>query len=195
MNQFIKRIVSLDNIHQWEERDSIVKESVSQHSFKVAAICAYLFEQIEGQTSADWKNKLSYVQFKCQCIEASLFHDLDEAFIMRDLPHPIKYNSFNGDCIRDSIDGFVTHEISGTVFQKLFELSKSKDVHTVVKYCDWVALYTFLQRNHALGADSYLEERELCKDRIKEFEIDVQILLSNKFNVEVELCNKFVLYE
>lgn len=39
IQEFVKKIVSLDNVHQWAERDSVIKETVSQHSFKVASFC------------------------------------------------------------------------------------------------------------------------------------------------------------
>ena len=48
MKQFVNKIVTLDNIKQWAERDSVIKETVSQHSFKVSAICIYLIEQINN---------------------------------------------------------------------------------------------------------------------------------------------------
>ena len=50
MKEFLSKIETLDNIRQWEERDSIIKESVSQHSFKVSAVAVYLLKRLDDCT-------------------------------------------------------------------------------------------------------------------------------------------------
>lgn len=49
IQEFVKKIVSLDNVHQWAERDSVIKETVSQHSFKVASFAIFILDRLENE--------------------------------------------------------------------------------------------------------------------------------------------------
>ena len=46
------------------------------------------------------KQELEFNNFKSNCIDWAMFHDLDETLILRDLSHLFKYNTFNGEEIR-----------------------------------------------------------------------------------------------
>ena len=109
MNDYLKKICSLDNIHQWEERDSIVKESVSQHSFKVAAIAAYVLEELKKDEVLSSSPK--FIEFAYNALKYALLHDFDESIILRDMSHMVKYNTFNGEEIRKVLNDFVEHEL------------------------------------------------------------------------------------
>lgn len=98
LSNFLEHLSKLDNIHQWEERDSIIKESVSQHSFKVGAIAHYLLTAIEKNLLSDDSTAyIKFVEFKASCLSYAILHDFDEAIIGRDISHVVKYNSYNGE--------------------------------------------------------------------------------------------------
>lgn len=111
ITNFLKHLSRLDNVHQWEERDSIIKESVSQHSFKVSAIAHYLLTILEDRLTTrdkliDGKVYLHWVEFKASCLSYAILHDFDEAIIGRDISHVVKYNPYNGEKIREAINDF-----------------------------------------------------------------------------------------
>ena len=78
MKEFVNRIVTLDNIKQWEERDSVIKETVSQHSFKVSAICIYIFYAFFVKNAIFFSDMLLFLEimlnkrFRC-CAILQLF--------------------------------------------------------------------------------------------------------------------------
>lgn len=155
MKKFVEKIELLDNITQWSERDSVIKESVSQHSFKVAAIANYLLKQIESgikikvemieslsfskknyEQTPDW-----FYKFKAEALSYAIMHDFDEAIFGRDISHIVKYNKFNGEHIRKSIDEYVEH-ILETEFSGLLP-KPTEVVKHFVKLCDWLVPLIF----------------------------------------------------
>ena len=174
MNKVLSNLISLDNIKQWEERDSIIKESVSQHSFKVAAICSLLLSKIDCPDS-----------YKLLCHQYALLHDFDESIIGRDIPHTTKYNNFNGTDIKHVLNSFVDRNLENlglaTIFKKFDDSVKS-----FVKLCDWIALYTFVVRHERLGCNVFEEEKQYCVKNIDEKIMDVTSLFKNKFNIDFD---------
>ena len=94
---YLKR---LDNIVQWSEKDVFTRETVSSHSYKVTVFCRVLLEEI-FRVDND-----SIREFKMNCVTHAMFHDWDEALLLRDISHETKYNEFNGDKIRAELDEF-----------------------------------------------------------------------------------------
>jgi len=191
MKEFLEKIESLDNVTQWAERDSVIKESVSQHSFKVAAICAYLLQSVENTVVVDWPNdNLAHWQrFKADCLSYAILHDFDEAIIGRDISHVIKYNKFNGEEFRKVIDEFVNHEIAKEFSTHISIFVSRPSVKIFVKLCDWIALYTFVKRNVRMGVKTFDHENDYCGTRLAEaidntvsdFEKTFGILLSKNW--------------
>ena len=155
MKEFISKIVSLDNIHQWEERDSVIKESVSQHSFKVAAIAIFLLHRMLCNNATFEKEVVMY----------AVLHDFDESIIKRDLAHPVKYNKLNGNKLREVINEFVNKELTESKLE--FVNNFSHEVKVFVKLCDWIALMTFVSRNKNLGSREFNEEMQYCFKSLK----------------------------
>ena len=174
MNRILSNLISLDNIKQWEERDSLIKESVSQHSFKVAAVCSLLLDKVDCPND-----------YKLLCIQFALLHDYDESIVGRDIPHTIKYNKFNGAEIKGVLNSFVEKGLEdlglGTFFRKFDDSVKS-----FVKLCDWIALLTFVVRHQRLGCNAFAEEKDYCVSKIYDKIVDVEILFKEKFNIDFD---------
>ena len=149
INNFLKHLSRLDNVHQWEERDSVIKESVSQHSFKVAAICHFMLNEYEKSAKKfcspilnDWLERYNWIKFKYECLSYAVLHDFDEAILGRDISHVVKYNDFNGEEIRKAINNYVNH-ITKEDFADGSIPKPTQEVKYFVKMCDWIALSTF----------------------------------------------------
>lgn len=186
LSNFLEHLSRLDNIHQWEERDSIIKESVSQHSFKVSAIAHYLLHIIEKEIkellSTDSTAYLKFVEFKAECLSYAILHDFDEAILGRDISHVVKYNLYNGEKIREAINDFVSHQET-LDFQGL--ISKPTEVvKKFVKACDWIALSTFCERNRRMGCISFSSESHYCDVKSREVFREAISSFVNIFNIE-----------
>ena len=92
---YLKR---LDNIVQWSEKDVFTRETVSSHSYKVTVFCRVLLEEIFRVDNDSTR------EFKMNCVTHAMFHDWDEALLLRDISHETKYNSYNGEQIRSVLD-------------------------------------------------------------------------------------------
>lgn len=192
MKDFLSKIETLDNIRQWEERDSIIKESVSQHSFKVSAVAVYLLKKLEdcakdSNEIADFYDNYDF--FSSRVLSYAIMHDFDEAILGRDISHKVKYNDYNGDEIRECIDDFVANK-SGKF--KCFVEKPSEEVKLFVKLCDWIALLTFITRNENMGCKTFANEKEYCKINIKKKYIEVIEMLKSYFNISDKNIDKFV---
>lgn len=187
MKKFIEKIENLDNIHQWSERDSIIKESVSQHSFKVAAIATYLLKKIDSDINGLVSIGFEWNIYKYQVLNYAILHDFDEAIFGRDVSHVVKYNSFNGDKIRKAIDEYVKHILDKDFSGLISNLPPV--VKRFVKLCDWIALLTFCKRNKNMGAKSYDTEEIYCTNKIKEVTEEVQYLFNSEFGTKLNFNN------
>lgn len=189
MKKFVEKIELLDNITQWSERDSIIKESVSQHSFKVAAIANYLFQSIDAGKKP---HECIPDTFRGDVLSYAIMHDFDEAIFGRDVSHTVKYNSYNGEHIRKAIDEYVEH----TLETEFFGLMKTPSyiVKRFVKLCDWLALLTFTTRNQNMGAKTFSNEDVYCREKIIETMKEVEELLYSEFGINIEL-NSFIKLE
>lgn len=179
MKKFLSKINSLDRIHQWEERDSVIRESVSQHSFKVSAIAIYILNDIIDKNPF-LEDDCKFAKFKYDSASYAVLHDFDEAIIGRDISHAVKYNSFNGDEIRDALNKFVAHNIKG---EYKFTLKPTADVNLFVKLCDLIALSTFIKRNKNMGVKTFDNEESYCRRLIYEKSREVVKMLKG-FGVE-----------
>lgn len=192
IDYFLEHLSRLDNVHQWEERDSIIKESVSQHSFKVGAITHYVLNVLENEMIKEGYLKTPYqpfTQFKADCLSYAILHDFDEAIIGRDISHVVKYNSYNGEKIREAINDFVNHQET-LDFQGLLP-KPTEIVKKFVKLCDWVALITFCERNGNLGCISFHTEERYCLDNIRKSIDAVVPLIKRDFDFDCkEMLNK-----
>lgn len=195
MKEFVNKIVTLDNIKQWEERDSVIKETVSQHSFKVSAICVYILEDIAS------KNKLKqdcyWIEFTLKCVEYSILHDFDEAILGRDISHVVKYNHHNGEKIREQLDDFVRYQTTELGLEFLNK-GVDSDVRCFVKMCDWFAMLTFIARNEKMGVLSFSYEKEYCMDKAAESVEVVKFMLRDKFSsseLDLSIFNNLTIYE
>lgn len=178
MEGFVNRIITLDNIRQWEERDSVIKESVSQHSFKVSAIAIYLLEKVSENSNVNenWRWNV----FAYNCIKYAVLHDFDESVLGRDISHVVKYNRYNGETIRGVLDDFVNHELRRMNLQFIREDIDPK-VKTFVKLCDWIALFTFIRRNKDMGVSTFDYEDGYCRDKMIEGINVVNCMLEREF--------------
>lgn len=187
---YLKR---LDNIKQWQEMDVFKEESVSQHSYKVAIFGSILLEDIFGYNGS-YEPKI--LDFKLSCMNAFLFHDWDEALLLRDMSHEVKYNSFNGSQIRKALDDY-SHHMADTEFSEIFSpasemLIKSITNQDVVvkkfcKLCDWLALIFYMKRERELGNKSLDDRWTYCKDNFITTVDELASMLGFEFpNVELD---------
>lgn len=179
MEQFIELICRLDNIKQWEERDTAIHESVAEHSFKSGAIAVYLSKVLPNDT-------LDTYVFLNECIAYSLMHDFDEAILRRDISHVLKYNEYNGSSIRSALDAFVDREIS-LKFRPLEDLMKpTNDVKLFCKMIDWFCLLIFIQRNENIGCNAFQSEKEYCIENLIKKKEEVIEMYSRRFEEDIK---------
>ena len=155
----------LDNIIQWQEKDVFARESVSQHSFKVAVFTSVILEDIfptkNSHNVVDEIRSKHIAEFKLKCIQSALFHDLDEALLLRDISHETKYNGYNGEQIRNALNALSDHIANKEFFDgkwgsggsMIYYAMRCKNpvVKSVVKVADWMALIFFVRREQDLG--------------------------------------------
>lgn len=182
INEFVKKIVSLDNVHQWAERDSVIKESVSQHSFKVAAFAIYVFERIEAENE-QLKKSMKYILFRSMVVNYAVLHDFDEAILGRDISHVVKYNRHNGENIRRELDDYVDFEIRQLGLQFIND-DITPEVKSFVKMCDWFAMLSFIHRNKAMGVTTFSSEADYCRNKAAIAMDVVQGFLKKEFEIE-----------
>lgn len=190
MENFISKIVSLDNIRQWEERDSVIKESVSQHSFKVSAICVYLLEKI-AQLNKHASVNYEWLLFSHECMKYAILHDFDESILGRDISHVVKYNSYNGEKIREILNDFVNKKLEelDLTFVKQYD----NNVKTFVKLCDWLSMLTFIIRNKNAGSTSFEGERAYCQESIsKSVKTVIEMLRSKGYKIEETIFSDLI---
>lgn len=163
---YLKR---LDNIVQWSEKDVFTRETVSSHSYKVTVFCRVLLEEIFCVDSD------SVRAFKMNCVTHAMFHDWDEALLLRDISHETKYNSYNGEQIRSVLDNLSKHLavnefLDGTstgefVFGAIF--TNDESVNSFCKVCDWLALAFFIKREQSMGNQNLDAQETTVKDGLR----------------------------
>ena len=163
---YLKR---LDNIVQWSEKDVFTRETVSSHSYKVTVFCRVLLEEI-FRVDND-----SIREFKMNCVTHAMFHDWDEALLLRDISHETKYNSYNGEQIRSVLDNLSKHLavnefLDGTstgefVFGAIF--TNDESVNSFCKVCDWLALAFFIKREQSMGNQNLSAQETTVKDGLR----------------------------
>ena len=169
---YLKR---LDNIKQWQEMDVFKEESVSQHSYKVTVFCRVLLEDIFGNL-----NDPRVLNYKLDCVTRAMLHDWDEALILRDMSHETKYNSFNGDKLREVLNSLSEHlaveefrEDDGRGYGQCSDASDmmianicatTPEVKAFVKTCDWLALVFYIRREQKLGNCTLDEQWERSQE-------------------------------
>lgn len=163
---YLKR---LDNIVQWSEKDVFTRETVSSHSYKVTVFCRVLLEEIFSVDSD------SVREFKMNCVTHAMFHDWDEALLLRDISHETKYNSYNGEQIRSVLDNLSKHLavnefLDGTstgefVFGAIF--TNDESVNSFCKVCDWLALAFFIKREQSMGNQNLDAQETTVKNGLR----------------------------
>ena len=163
---YLKR---LDNIVQWSEKDVFTRETVSSHSYKVTVFCRVLLEEIFSVDSDSTR------KFKMNCVTHAMFHDWDEALLLRDISHETKYNSYNGEQIRSVLDNLSKHLavnefLDGTstgefVFGAIF--TNDESVNSFCKVCDWLALAFFIKREQSMGNQNLSAQETTVKDGLR----------------------------
>ena len=163
---YLKR---LDNIVQWSEKDVFTRETVSSHSYKVTVFCRVLLEEIFRVDNDSTR------EFKMNCVTHAMFHDWDEALLLRDISHETKYNSYNGEQIRSVLDNLSKHLavnefLDGTstgefVFGAVF--TNDESVNSFCKVCDWLALAFFIKREQSMGNQNLDAQETTVKDGLR----------------------------
>lgn len=163
---YLKR---LDNIVQWSEKDVFTRETVSSHSYKVTVFCRVLLEEIFRVDNDSTR------EFKMNCVTHSMFHDWDEALLLRDISHETKYNSYNGEQIRSVLDNLSKHLavnefLDGTstgefVFGAIF--TNDESVNSFCKVCDWLALAFFIKREQSMGNQNLDAQETTVKNGLR----------------------------
>ena len=163
---YLKR---LDNIVQWSEKDVFTRETVSSHSYKVTVFCRVLLEEI-FRVDND-----SIREFKMNCVTHAMFHDWDEALLLRDISHETKYNSYNGEQIRSVLDSLSKHlavnefldetSTGEFIFGAIF--TNDESVNSFCKVCDWLALAFFIKREQSMGNQNLSAQETTVKDGLR----------------------------
>lgn len=181
--EYLKR---LDNIKQWSEKDVFKKESVSQHSYKVAIFTRLLLNDVIDidKEKADVKVVSFINKFVLDCVTYALFHDWDESLILRDISHETKYNCWNGSQLRDQLDS-LSHHLANEEFFDEDKNSKlviknieceDSNVKLVVKLCDWLAMQFYCEREISLGNKNFYKICDYCVKRLNNAACNVQTM-------------------
>nr|DAP06940.1 MAG TPA: 5'-nucleotidase [Caudoviricetes sp.] len=194
-SDYLKR---LDNIKQWQEVDVFKEESVAQHSYKVAVFARVLLEDLFARNSCN-----EILKFKLDCVTHAMFHDWDEALILRDMSHKTKYNSYNGEEIRESLNHLTKHlveeEFAGEE-DSAFMLRKQISfpdpiVKTFCKLCDWLALQFYVERELSLGNKYFADVSDYCLENIRKSAANVKDVLIKRFGlVDYKVLDKIINY-
>lgn len=180
----------LDNIVQWLERDRHNQESVSQHSYKVTIFARVLLEEIFGENNSE-----EVLKFKLDVVTFAMLHDWDEALILRDLSHDMKYNKFNGDEIREEVNKLSEH-IANRDFNDGSDTGKmlvknitdvDRNVKIFVKLCDWLALQFYIYREIQLGNRMFYETAAYCDENIEKSLQACSMMLVNRFHFPINV--------
>ena len=163
---YLKR---LDNIVQWSEKDVFTRETVSSHSYKVTVFCRVLLEEIFRVDNDSTR------EFKMNCVTHAMFHDWDEALLLRDISHETKYNSYNGEQIRSVLDSLSKHlavnefldETSTGEFIIEAIFTNDESVNSFCKVCDWLALAFFIKREQSMGNQNLDAQETTVKDGLR----------------------------
>lgn len=163
---YLKR---LDNIVQWSEKDVFTRETVSSHSYKVTVFCRVLLEEIFKVDNDSTR------EFKMNCVTHAMFHDWDEALLLRDISHETKYNSYNGEQIRSVLDSLSKHlavnefldetSTGEFIFGAIF--TNDESVNSFCKVCDWLALAFFIKREQSMGNQNLSAQETTVKDGLR----------------------------
>ena len=163
---YLKR---LDNIVQWSEKDVFTRETVSSHSYKVTVFCRVLLEEIFRVDNDSTR------EFKMNCVTHAMFHDWDEALLLRDISHETKYNSYNGEQIRSVLDNLSKHlavnefldetSTGEFIFGAIF--TNDESVNSFCKVCDWLALAFFIKREQSMGNQNLDAQETTVKDGLR----------------------------
>ena len=186
----------LDRITQWEEKEVLHHESVSQHSFKVAVYTKAILDDIFGSESDE-----KIAEFKYKTLSYAIAHDFDEAILLRDISHELKYNPFNGADIRLALDNYVDHVLKQDSFLKnMMECTNLNK--KFVKLADWIALLTFCDRELSMIQVKNIQERrayifeklnDFCtKDFLPLFEVKESMLYHYRDNAK--RCIESIIY-
>lgn len=147
----------------------IHKESVAQHSFWVSLYSNIIFTAVIPMRSEwEYDQQVYYKDLKLSVMEHAMIHDVPEIFT-GDVLFDLKYNSLNGEQIRNHIEDYEDHMISeelnnGKVSQILWMLMKRYKQPTArlakrfVKVADWLACLTYEYNELKLG-NRYFENR------------------------------------
>lgn len=186
--KYLKR---LDNITRWLDKDVVKRESVTKHSYDVSVFCTLVLDEIFRGI----KNEKLFTEFKLHCIQCAIYHDWDEALILCDMSHETKYNEFNGDEIRDSLND-LSKELTKREFltksgNVVFDSMTNEDpaVKAVVKFCDWLSMLFFLVREQSLGNNTLEPQRLHCVDFINSAYIKMCMELEKKFSWSFNYTN------
>ena len=163
---YLKR---LDNIVQWSEKDVFTRETVSSYSYKVTVFCRVLLEEIFRVDNDSTR------EFKMNCVTHAMFHDWDEALLLRDISHETKYNSYNGEQIRSVLDSLSKHlavnefldetSTGEFIFGAIF--TNDESVNSFCKVCDWLALAFFIKREQSMGNQNLSAQETTVKDGLR----------------------------
>ena len=190
---YLKR---LDNIIQWSEKDVFTRESVSQHSYKVTVFCRVMLQEIFGDLTMCNDN----IQlFALKCVDHAMFHDWDEALLLRDISHETKYNPYNGQEIRNALNNlsqclslheFVDQTLCGPFVHGALN-EQDRDVLLFCKFCDWMALAFFIRREMSLGNKNLKPQIKTVEDGLKKCGEECKEMFMKKFNIKVTLFEQF----
>jgi 5'-deoxynucleotidase YfbR-like HD superfamily hydrolase len=184
----------LDNIVQWSEMDVFQRESVSQHSFKVAVFTRVLLQDIFGDIDEGDMRSPLLRDFKLRCVDYAMFHDFDEALIRRDISHVTKYNRFNGSEIRRNLNELADHlaqeeiladSVSGKFVYDTI-IHPESYVKRFVKLCDWLAMAFFIRREQRMGNQNMHLEDTTVYNGVRNAVEDVRNMLKESWFAEFE---------
>lgn len=176
-------LTRLDNIIQWQDKNVVKRESVSQHSYKVV-----LFTRLFLQDLFEGCNDRIHQDIIILSVDYAMFHDWDEALIFRDLSHDFKYNEFNGEEVRRVVDRYVEYisEKEFGVDSFICKNLKSEAIliKKIVKFADWLALNHFIKNE--INKQILEKEKKKCEENaIRTFNEILEILKNSKINFNI----------
>lgn len=174
----------LNNMVRWNGFNRINDETVGHHSFIVSWITRIICENI----FVDSKPILD-------CTTYAIFHDFNE-FITGDVNHNVKYNQFNGESIRNSLDEFISWYVdknfpksldkTSILLNKMLKEEIDPFVKKIVKVADWMSMLMYLHKEYSLGNKNAELRIDYCKEKLENAVIDAVESLQNNCKYKVD---------
>lgn len=146
---------ALNDTVRWNGIARIKDETVATHEHIATIFARIIAEELFANVGED--NWLIAQSLILSIVTGTMFHDFDEN-ITGDVLYHVKYNSFNGEALRNCLNAYVEHKMN-TILNKnkpgenmLIEALQKQGIEKkIIKLCDWLSLIFYVSKEISLG--------------------------------------------